>query len=326
MRVNMDGLIVRTIFITAWLVFFVSPAAAKIAAGLHCGDCHTMHNSQAGLSMSGVGVGPSDGLLRSSCIGCHTGVNSGGAYPFVFDTSDPSSSSLAGGNFYWVGVGASDPKGHNVLGISGSDLNHVFVPPGGTDLGTQLTCAGANGCHGDTSEPSEFLAMYGTHHDKSGLDDAGYRFLLGIVGLEDADWEFTAASNDHNQYKASSTAGVAGTDTITAVCVRCHGDFHSGGTSGTASPWMRHPVSVDISNFGGEFTGYTTYQVVVPVASTEATVVVDTTVQNAGNGVITCITCHRAHGSANDSMLRWDYKSWPAGGYGGCQVCHSSKD
>jgi cytochrome c553 len=321
----MHGLIVRTIFITVWLVFFVSPASARIADGLPCGDCHTMHNSQDNISMSGTGVGPSAGLLNSTCIGCHTGTNSAGnAYPFVLDTSGaPTSTSLAGGNFYWVGPGGSDPKGHNVLGISAFQ---TLTPPGGSPLASQLTCAGANGCHGDTSEPSEFRAMFGAHHDKSGLDDAGYRFLLGIAGLEDADWEFTASSNDHNQYKASSTAGTPGTDTITAVCVRCHGDFHSGGTSGTSSPWLRHPVSVDISSYGGEFTGYTTYQVEVPVASTGASVVVDNTVQNAGNGVITCITCHRAHGSANDSILRWDYKSWPAGGYGGCQVCHSSKD
>lgn len=274
--------------------------------------------------MSDGGAGPSAGLLSSTCLGCHTGTNTGGAYPYILDTSSaPVATSLAGGNFYWVNVAGNNASGHNIIA---QDPTHAYVPPGGADLGVLLTCAGINGCHGDTTEPSEFLSVLGSHHDKSGLDDAGYRFLLGIAGIEDGDWEFTAAANDHNQYKAGGTAGVAGSDTITAVCIRCHGDFHSGGTSGTSTPWMRHPVSVDLSTFGGEFTGYTTYQVEVPVASTGAGAVIENTVQSAGNGVITCITCHRAHGSANDSILRWDYKSWPAGGYDGCQVCHSSKD
>jgi hypothetical protein len=46
-----------------------------------------------------------------------------------------------------------------------------------------------------------------------------------------------------------------------------------------------------------------------------------------GDAIITCITCHRAHGSPWDYTLRWNYQLWPGGpDEGGCYNCHAAKN
>ncbi|MCK4838726.1 MAG: hypothetical protein KAS94_07960, partial [Desulfobulbaceae bacterium] len=45
-----------------------------------------------------------------------------------------------------------------------------------------------------------------------------------------------------------------------------------------------------------------------------------------GTAIITCITCHRAHGSPYDYSLRWNYKAWPGATAGGCYDCHTVKN
>jgi hypothetical protein len=51
------------------------------------------------------------------------------------------------------------------------------------------------------------------------------------------------------------------------------------------------------------------------------------------NVYVMCLSCHRAHGSPYNDMLRWDYDGMVAGnGSGGgndgtgCFKCHSEKD
>ncbi len=47
--------------------------------------------------------------------------------------------------------------------------------------------------------------------------------------------------------------------------------------------------------------------------------------------IVTCLSCHRAHGSPYADLLRWDYDTMIAGNAGdatgkGCFVCHTTKD
>ena len=103
------------------------------------------------------------------------------------------------------------------------------------------------------------------------------------------------------------------------------------------SAWIRHPVDVDLQAAGGEYTKYTTYDPLVPVAmdiSAVGSSLTDANVQTANRGLVTCLSCHRAHGSPFPDILRWNYSdmtaaesSSPAAAKGkGCFKCHSAKD
>ncbi len=293
--------------------------------------------------------------------------------PVVNNVADPGGQgagyTLSGGNFYWVTT--DDSKGHNVKSIPGvgQDANLLsYTPPGWDnsisgngqvangdtpDWLSQLTCAGTYGCHGVHTTTDVFTAISGSHHgnddpDGNGIVDGqsgggvgytvatSYRFLYGIRGIEDSDWEYTASPSDHNQYYAVDGATSSDTETISYLCAECHGTFHaSSGSSnvGTASPWLRHPTDYDMNNVSskeyGEYpgNGTGTYSLLAPVGSNNlAGGVRSTVLTSTGDAIVTCISCHRAHGSPNSAILRWNYKAWPGAGTNGCAVCHTSKD
>ncbi len=361
-----------------------------------CSDCHTMHNSQDGVSVEAE-LGRS--LTRGDCVGCHTGDNTtGGNIPFVNHTSveygpdyngsgvltnTESTNSLAGGTF--SNMGGNDSYGHNVAGISSADAIGLTPPgwiastfpaaaAGGTATGdingggatwaTQLTCAGTNGCHGSHTNADDFADVRGAHHgDDTTIDGStvaqSYRFLRGILGHEDSDWERTVSATDHNAYygadRTSTATGSMNNQTISYLCAQCHGMFHSNdGTTGgsgiihggtgidNANPWLRHPTDFALSNAGGEYldyadaggvTGGDTYNFIAPLATANPTsTVISNPFTNADDDIVTCLSCHRAHGSSYPDALRWDYSAMVAGSGStdfdnkGCFACHTTKD
>ena len=348
----------------SWLILFgfgvavVVPATMQARTSDLCGSCHTMHNSQDGVPVFGSQGSAQPALLNNTCYGCHTGVNNG-TTPYVLQLNGTPSygetgtgggaNTLAGGNFHWVTMG-DDATGHNVDGIVAGQLSRT--PPGGNtvfDASSPLTCAGVNGCHGDRSVANTIYSIYQTHHSDPSLPIDGssvaqsYRYLDGIVGIEDADWEYqSTGGTDHNQYKGVDRASDtdADADTISHLCAQCHGLFHSGsgpdgvsdGTFGV-DPWIRHPVDYDMNGLGGEFSAYggagvNAYNIATPVASSNMSSGVKSIVlQSSGDAIVMCLSCHRAHGSPYPAMLRWNYQAWPGvGGYNGCGDCHTAKN
>ncbi len=358
------------ILLSMALIMFAGNALAVIS-GAPCVDCHTMHNSQNGAPMRyDQEEAPAEALLRaSSCIGCH-------ADPFVasqinnvpqvngdqYTVESGQGNTTAGGSFYWVSLADGDATGHNVVGFAGQDsLIGSLTPPGwdetypaaaginngGATWNDQLTCAGTQGCHGDHTEADMFDAVRGAHHEASvDLDGStvgkSYRFLLGIDGLEDEDWELTFGVNEHNVYKGvdRSGGGANSDDTISWLCAECHGRFHDQDEISTggqmSNPWLRHPTDIDMRDLPGdvEYDLYGTniggYSVEAPVAlSTIPTEVNDALY--ADEAIVTCVSCHRAHGSPFDDLLRWSYAGMEAGTDGdavntGCFRCHTTKD
>jgi len=289
-----------------------------------CKNCHTMHNSQGGAAMADYG--PSSGvnscLTRGDCIGCHAYDTSGSVnvqdiegslVPQVFHDA---ATDLAAGNFKYI-AGADDNKGHNVAAIDQEDTAAMFPLPGlKTDPGiaaATFSCAGKLGCHGDRTITDDTASIKGAHHaDDSTIDGlstgTSYRFLKGVLGLENNGnnpWQ-NASSTDHNEYKgltspandASSTSPGTG-GSISGFCAECHEYYHGDDadeTGGSASPWIRHPTDISLPS-SGEYTNYTTYSIVAPVARASLPGTPSGTVTPTGttDDMIMCLSCHGAH-------------------------------
>ena len=322
-----------------------------------CSNCHTMHNSQGGEAMAydfsnsehtfSTTASPKATLLIYSCVGCHTKAGTDtntivDGVPIVFNVANPVDP-LAGGNFhYLIGDGQGDASGHNVVGIKVADTNFngKNIPGSATSYaGNQVTCAGTKGCHGDRGASEQLDAMKGAHH----MDDAApltggtsvgksYRFLKGILGKEDINWEQDNDNTSHNEYKGpTSPPSSSDSATISSLCAQCHGNFHDQSASGvgTASPWLRHPTDKVLNN-SGEYAGYTTYNMLAPVARPDPdSESVDAATVTPGTDIIMCLSCHRVHGSPNYKMIRWNYRGDNSATLteqlSGCVVCHTSK-
>ncbi|GAB4388383.1 MAG: c-type cytochrome OmcS [Thermodesulfovibrionales bacterium] len=295
-------------------------------------------------------------------------ITTGGSnIPIVYNHVQPVDP-LAGGNFYWV-AGGDDTKGHNVYGISAQDSYisvdegapghdgvfcaescHVSLayPPKAGILPGNWNRAGCQGCH-----------VFTYHHEDNGV----YRFLKGhgpsglpinveprrnittytdyVKGVEDSDWEQTKSSTDHNWYLGTTnvyvndgTNGLTTQHTVSSFCTGCHWGFHGPISTdpngvygmGSGSPWLRHPVEIALPTVG-EYGGYdpiNNYSTEAPVAW------INTTAPGEGP-VVMCLSCHRAHGSDQPDMLRWNYDDMMAGTTGaaagtGCFTCHTKKD
>lgn len=355
------------------MLILLAPVIGQARVSGPCVNCHTMHSSQGGspvayeVDTAGNRIllaAPNKALLNTDCVGCHQGSNSGGAVPYVLDTGAPNygdtgteagTTTLAGGNFYWVSLG-QERTGHNIASMTAEDSKHHNLPPGSTDTldAPQITCAGTSGCHGDPAEADPIVSLYGSHHGndasvwKDGTSVAkSYRFLNGTQGFEDSDYEYQPTASAHNKYygrdRGSETDLAAGS--ISSHCARCHGDFHNGNTKMVpdgvfgSGVWLRHPIDFDMSraSSSAEYTTYNggtgsanPYSVVAPLGTEDTTVTVNSTVNistNSKNAILMCISCHRAHGTPYDSIMRWDYKGWPGNGKeNGCNVCHTAKD
>lgn len=353
----------RNICCIALTVLLVSGTTAYALKGV-CSNCHTMHNSQNNQSMlfeADLDDKPNLALTRGGCVGCHaqdTGYNiftiGESEIPQVLHTAG---TDLAAGNYKYL-TSKGDNYGHNVVDIDEGD-DDLYGPPGaivqyGHEDGEfvnedDLTCAGANGCHGTRSYsgPSGLAALSGAHHGNADgkLTTAdtianSYRFLDGVYGLENPTdkWQNLSAAS-HNEYLGAITPqklGCSGGEicchegspyaggkvlskshTISEFCGTCHGNFHTletyssdGVGSDTDSPFIRHPTDVKLPGAGTEYNSYTTFNVEAPVGRTTLPDNPSSTVDPAAGGeVVTCLSCHMAHASQYSNMLRWDYEA-----------------
>jgi hypothetical protein len=213
-------------------------------------------------------------------------------------------------------------------------------------------------------------AVKGAHHDnEDGQLTVGdtvansYRFLLGLFGFENPDpdnrWQNVSAEIHNEYYGYSGISLPFGDDdcfrchvnstqptttsyvttpnnSMSGFCITCHSDFHSAGSAATAA-FLRHPADYVIPD-RGEYAAYTTYDPTAPVARPMVHGSPSSHVQ-PGTDMVMCLSCHMAHASPFDGMLRFDYAEMIAGNAGtggiggigggaggrGCFACHTSK-
>jgi predicted CXXCH cytochrome family protein len=220
----------------------------------------------------------------------------------------------------YTGAAVPDSDGMNIFGRYACDGCH-FRPKHHSDdhdhlVGGKVTTA-AQGWY-------RFLSGH--------LNGLGYPH--GVEGYEDGDWQYTSDVDDHNEYFGNEVNTSGGGfinlgHTTTAFCTGCHTEFHN--QSGINSPFIRHPADVVIDNtgeytnaFNAGGTGTGTYDPLIPVGRPVLPDTPDSDV-DLNTDMVICLSCHRAHGSENFKMLRWDYRGWPGAGTNGCAMCHTSK-
>ncbi len=358
-----------TVFLAVVLVYGF--ADSKVTG--ECGNCHTMHGYQAGVELTWLKDavepdGPYGSLLVGTCLGCHTaptGVTdpyppSGTYYHYPFvksaDGAFDDMNCLSGGFFPVTELGTGDHTGNaHTIGTDVLPVGYTADWYEGDTSITGLTCAGTSGCHGaqDVEDPME--AISGGHHETATF---GYRILaaynngtpVAVVGGGDGTKDYEKAliaavaesdgsrsSTDtiyyHNIYKAAP----AGTDTISQLCANCHGLFHTDTQSGTA--WIRHPTDVELPAYSAgppvmwEPSNDTVYNDFDAKYNPFGFVDVAGT---TGTKHVTCLSCHRAHGTEQYDLLRFRYTLGEGGeqqagrapgtviAYG-CLGCHSGQ-
>jgi len=103
------------------------------------------------------------------------------------------------------------------------------------------------------------------------------------------------------------------------------------------SPWFRHPTGIvlpktgEYANYNPEFAPTSNkpntrvYSIDAPVARDPVPSLPLETVE-LGKDMVFCLSCHMAHASPYDSLLRWDYDTIESGeSGGGCLICHTGK-
>jgi len=281
---------------------FLLPVAANAGRVTgQCVNCHTMHNSQGNLPMTGATTAGSPTLLKGNCAGCHTGgVNDATGREAAGTIHAPqvtdSTNILSGGYFNAI----SDATHHNVANISTADVDGALgnTPPGGAAMGGMLTC---EDCHQGT----------GGHHGTGG----GFRLLSGVTGTPAANYGVNmAAANGVGNRSAASYNG-----TINTFCGSCHSLFHGAGNQMAGGSWIRHPTDITLSSEAR--AGLTTYSTADAAYGTKGDIV-----PVGDTDLVLCLSCHVPHGSANADLLSFAYSSNSAGdgsASNGCETCHS---
>jgi len=232
--------------------------------------------------------------------------------------------------------------GHDItaadFGYSGRSNNPAGAP-GGSFPTNQLACNSCHDPHGQfrrlsdgtiakTGAPIIGSGSYSTSAEPAAGQAVGVYRLLAGAGYTKDGVTFTGvpaakAPSSYNQTEASTQTRVAYGVATTGGhaswgnwCGTCHPGMHSSGN-------YVHPIDQNIS--GGTITNYNTYvksgdmtgsaatafSSLVPFASgtsdyaTLATNV-SSTAGPTGGDQVTCLSCHRAHASGFEYMLRWE--------------------
>lgn len=290
--------------------------------------------------------------ITDLCLQCHMNNQYTGA-PSVLNTTPGSGTLLPGGDFgYTYNVSPSAlpgqvPGGHNPFGNSGAPSANInpspdggatgLVPPGNTGAAlTNFVCTNCHGEHGPESGNVNFSNPSSTQS----YQNYGYRLLLGVVngnntvaadsivsqawvvsggavvaGPDGANLTVSESSTNHNVYKGG----------FSEWCSSCHANFHSESNTdsnvynGTA--YIRHPTNYNLTS--GIIRDYgSNYNYVYPLNVVTNSDGQTPTNENpiSTNDKIMCLTCHKAHATANPNSLRWDPTQ--ASALGQCNTCH----
>jgi hypothetical protein len=332
--------------LVALLVFVpVGVASAFHGGGVaHCDGCHSMHNS-ADNPISGTanslllkGSDPS-----STCLNCHNGSGS-----YHINSTDGSNVTQGGDYFWMTltynvvirgntTAFEADNHGHNIVaadyGFLADQNPNNSTAPGGTFPAASLFCTSCHDAHGQVNggtgnmqPPISASGSYGSAEPTDGTVLGNYR-ILGSSTYQPLD-EFGdpvgSAFSAASPIAASSGFGPPGFGAsvdygsgMAEWCANCHPDY--------INDSQKHPsgngehLNGEASNYNsyvatGDFTGViaTAFDGLVPFERGVTTGGWDlnptSTVGADSASNVMCLTCHRAHASANANAGKWDFE------------------
>jgi hypothetical protein len=311
-------------------------------------DGTTLFNGGAGYDHLLVG-----GSINATCLYCHDGKS----YPDVVGsgvttdmipalggggvaggqnsnyTTDPYGASAGG---FLADYGTARSKfGHDLY----STASLVAIQGTWPSAATGMTCGDCHEVHGNKNYRNLKLRPGGTYGHGADIN-----ITENVAG---ADVQLDSTKTGTNQKRTDAVAFNAGND-VSNWCLDCHKDVDS-------SIVTKHPVDrslaeatpttdVDSANWlkgtsgGGwgfgatidDAYGATEYGIPrVRFAQSGDSFSACTTVDD--DNEVTCLTCHKAHGSKYDSLLCWPYSRYssaptpysPIDRSAGCQQCHN---
>jgi len=326
------------------LTLGLSGSAFAFHAGgvAHCDGCHSMHNSAD--NPIGVNATANNQLLKgsdasSTCLNCHAGA---GGYHIASTTGANTSQ---GGDFYWITKDYSvivrgnpvlfskDDHGHNIVAADynmAADANpNNAMAPGGTYQATNLGCNSCHNPHGQVNggtangtAPISGSGSYGGAELGDGSILGNYRLLGDTLYTPPGGTQFTnpAPIARATNVSGGSYGGIVDYGSgMSEWCSNCHTNFvndshkHPAGNGehlGSAIvPIDNYNKYVATGNFTGDVT--TAYDALVPFERgiTDRTALSADPVTGVDvNSNVMCLTCHRAHASANANAGRWDFE------------------
>jgi hypothetical protein len=342
MRVKLSICLVA---IVAIMTFGISnPASALHDGGVaHCDACHSMHQS-ADNPISGT---PNQTLLKgsdasSTCLNCHSGSTG-----YHISSTDGSNLN-AGGDFYWMQAnfatpppwggapaGVSDPDnfGHNIVAADygfAVDANPAnATAPGGTYQNINLGCNSCHDAHGrvgggtaNGGAPISVSGSYGAADPVDGSIHGNYRLLADAGFVAPGGVAFTAAAPvataDNGAYGGFYGQSVDYGQGMSEFCANCHNTYMGDPNKHAAGNNIKATLNGYAGNYNqyiktGDFNGVqaTANDGMVPFERGESDgALLDpaSTIGPEADDYVMCLTCHRAHASANPNAGRWDFE------------------
>ncbi len=307
-----------------------------------CSDCHSMHASQAGQPAVLQGEGPYMNLLKASstnalCLSCHDGNSE------IPDVMGSQSQGYAAGDEcsgagFFAADGTTNPHGHS-LGVP------VSVPLAATPATMTLSCAS---CHDPHGTPN-----YRNLKSRPGAGP-GATVVSGTNVFQKIapDGGSTAGGSVGNARAAYTESNIGYKSGFSAWCAQCHTALAANTAASAPAHFQGHPSDEAINTpgyhtdpshwiagtglgFGDGITqasggaeGIPRVRYQVPTATSYFTA---RPVAMNGTEQVSCVSCHRAHGSSYDAGLVWPFRGDGTGGSpnpvldmgSACAQCHN---
>ena len=274
-----------------------------------CAGCHTMHNSDNGVAIDADGANAyllRDETASDVCLSCH---QTGHGYVWGDPLLPPTEK--GGGNFAWSNVAnLNDGRNGNlpanfIPGYKGShniitqSHNSTADPvlthsPGGNYPSSAMSCTSCHDPHGNTN----FRLLYGAGHVQAG----NFNFTNAAPDAEGISDTGTEAQSSHTAYRGG----------MSAWCANCHGDYHNAGANFVHKSGMAMGSDVaqiyNLYNGTGDQLGGVEATAYLPAVAFEDPDMTTTSTNGpVANSQVSCISCHRAHGTSSPNMGRWDF-------------------